>query len=416
MVKKHAPLPDQHQNFWQLTCIQSASYSIPGLLIGGNLAQQYGPSAAISSICIGNLLLWLIGLGVISIAAKQRKNAIETVRSHIGNTGAVLIAFVVLDAFLTWFMIGIRATTQSFSPLIHSNNNSLLVTGGILLGLLITFLSLGGIRLIRRTCVMSLPVILFFVIYSIFRSNHVIVIETWTCSFSAILTVAALTLPGMVNLPTFFRHSRSHADSILALTLITMFGILFQISSVYSGMTEPSEILTVYNMDIGSILYIAFASAVLVISAICLNLVNIYYASAGLTTILPSLTSSKNYFIVGLLGTAMFAFFHGESTAMQFIADTANNLISNTGIVLIFSFIISVATKNRQRSFEKFINLFCWLVVSGVVLTLQICFPEDPHSALIGGISGSLFAYLSILFIEKTIWSIKKIQPEIFTG
>ena len=116
--------PERNQNFWQLTCIQSASQSIPGILIGGILSRQYGPKTAILSICVGNLILWIIGLGVISIAAKERKNAIENVKGFLGKGSSIVMAIILIVAFLSWYMLEIQSSMATLAPLFPSGSKA----------------------------------------------------------------------------------------------------------------------------------------------------------------------------------------------------------------------------------------------------------------------------------------------------
>src|SRR5258708_30245188 len=114
-------------------------------------------------------------------------------------------------AFLTWYMIEINSSVTALAPLIQPTGNIELQIVGFVLGLLIATLAIGGIRLIRWTCVIGLPLMLFFVIYLNIGADYHAFSFSWGFSFSAIISVIAINLPGAVNLPTFFRHSNSRA-------------------------------------------------------------------------------------------------------------------------------------------------------------------------------------------------------------
>src|SRR5262245_60579967 len=93
-------IPDCRQNFWQLASIQGAAQSsLPGILLGGILSRKYGAYTAILSICIGNLILWIMGLGVISMAVRERKNAIQNTARFLGKGGRIFMALVLIVAF-----------------------------------------------------------------------------------------------------------------------------------------------------------------------------------------------------------------------------------------------------------------------------------------------------------------------------
>lgn len=409
MAKRHPSLPDQHQNFWQLTCIQSASQSIPGILIGGVLAQQYNASIAITSICIGNLILWFIGLGVISMASKERKNAIENVRGYLGKGGGILMALILMCAFLSWYILDIQASIEALSPLFNVEKGKGTIKLGIMFGVLIAFLSMGGIKLIKWICVVSFPFVLMSIFYGIFQSKSLGLIDSWEFSIYPILGIVSLTLPAMVNLPTFFRHSNSRSDSILALTLFTIFGGIFQMSSVFTGMTNPSEILTTYGHVSGITTYVVIFATAIVLLLICLNLVNIYFASAGLEEIVPSLAGPKGYLLVGVLGTAVYAFLH-KPDRMIFLENLADNFIANLGIILLASYLVTVIVKHRPRFFEKSLSFTCWFVGSMIAVAMQLYNTQNPSYALLGGICGTVLTLLLILFIEEAVWSMRKVK------
>lgn len=397
--------PERNQNFWQLTCIQSASQSIPGILIGGILSRQYGPKTAILSICVGNLILWIIGLGVISIAAKERKNAIENVKGFLGKGSSIVMAIILIVAFLSWYMLEIQSSMATLAPLFPSGSKIDPTLLGGAFGVIIALLSMGGIRVIRRVCVMVFPFLLAFVLYEIFTSDlSILKTGSWGFSFSGIVTVTAITLAGAVNLPTFFRHSHSKADSFLALTLMTFFFILFQVSTIFTVMVNPTDLL-----DGGSVYQIA-AILFVVLSLISLNLINIYFAAAGFELIFPRLGAAKGNLIVGLIGTVVYVVLQNPNK-MMFLEEIGDNFLANLGVVLLISYLIKAAMKHRPRTFEFIVNSFCWGAGCLAALIVQINYPQDPNKALIIGLCGSIISFLCILFVEETIWALKRLLP-----
>lgn len=396
---------DHNQNFWHLTCILGAAQSLPGILAGGILAKEYGQGTAITSICIGNLILWLIGWGVISIAAKKRKNAVQNVEGYLGKIGGTLMALILLVAFLAWYMIGIKSSTIALASLFQPDSEQTLKVLGVLLGLFVAVLAIGGIRVIKQVTVFSFPFLLFFMLCTNIKQGQVSFEGSWGISGIGIITIAAISLPGMVNLPTFFRHSNSLQDSLIALTLITVFDALFQISTVFTGMTMPSEILGLFNQNA---LVAIFPIAFICILLICLNLVNIYFSSAALQTIVPRLEGPLGYLLVGLIGTIFYVFLQ-NSFLLLFLENVADNCLTNFGVVLLISFLVAALVKHRSRHFEQSVSFFCWMVGCIVALIFQILNPQSLNLPFLAGIGGSVLAFLLIFFFEETIWSMKKV-------
>ena len=110
MSENNLSIPDSHQNFWQLASIQITTIGLPGTIVGGQVAKEYGTGTALLSIFIGNLILWLIGLVIILMSAGKRSNAIENVSNYLGRWGGLLASFFLTMIFLTWYPINIEYT------------------------------------------------------------------------------------------------------------------------------------------------------------------------------------------------------------------------------------------------------------------------------------------------------------------
>jgi hypothetical protein len=220
-------------------------------------------------------------------------------------------------------------------------------------------------------------------------------------SIFGIITIAAANLSGMVNLPTFFRHSRSQADSYLGLSFMILFTILFQIAMLVVSFPEENPIRAGNNAET-----ISWISLILMM-LISINLVNIYFAAAAWEMILPHRRSSKEYVVIGLIGTVAYTFLQ-IPTPMEFLEVMANNFIASLGIVLMMAFLVRIVVKHRPRPLEQLINLACWLL-GGVIGTIaQARGLADPTQTLIVSMSVSFIAFVISIFIEETVWAMRK--------
>lgn len=393
--------PDRHQNFWQLASIQSAATGIPVIMIGGQLAVHYGTGVAITSVILGNLILWMVGIAIVSMAAPGRVNALENVSRYLGKLGGIAAAFFLILSFLSWYILQLNAANAALTHLLLHQETQLQLGAG--LGAFIALLSIGGIQLIKKYCVAILPLFLVFVIYSmIVTIPHFRIDSIWEFSFLGIIAIISTTLPGIVNLPTFFRHSRSRYDSYLGLSLMIAFTMLFQIYAVISGFHDITSIVA------ENFTYAILLSAFILLSLISINLVNIYFASAGWEMIFPHRKSNKEFVIVGLLGTAAYTFLQ-VSAPMQFFLSMAENFIASLGVVLLMSFLIKTFAQHRPRPYEKLINMSCWFfgALLGTILSAQDHI--GPSHALIISFSATSIAFLCVIYIEETYWSVKKV-------
>lgn len=401
---------DHNQNFWQLASIQATAMGLPVFLIGGQIAKEIGPGAAIVSVLIGNLILWIIALAIVGMTGGARTNAIENVKRYLGKPSGVIAAFVLIAAFLAWFSLQIRASItfmEAFLGMPSLGDLSLRI--GATLGLFISLLSVGGIRLIKWICVASLPILTILSIYFFYLCDSIPLNKlNFAFSFSAITSVVIIILPGIVNLPTFFRHSRSKPHSFLAISLMTILISFFQCLSIYMGVSDPVDLANNQFVSSGMQLNIFALGLFVLLSLICINLVNIYLASAGWETIVKKVTGPKEYAIVGLAGTAVFTFLQ-INFPMQLIENVVNSYIASLGVVLLIAFLIRIIVRHRPRIFEKIISNICWFF--GCIAATQILYylPYSVNKAVLIAMGISALAFLVIIFIEETVWSIRKL-------
>lgn len=407
MASRKIEIPDSNQSFWHLTCIQASAQSLLGILLGARLSDAYGAGTAMASICIGNLILWIIGLAVISMTKSTRQNAMENVISYLGKTSGVIASLILMSAFMSWYIMDINATLETVNEFFQSYpgwEGNISIRIGVSLGLLTALLAIGGIRFIRKICTYSFPFFLVFVLFMMFASHKSPIFKgTWGISITAIATATAINLPGFVNLPTFFRHARSKADAFTALSLITIFDILFEVSSIYIGETDYSSLFSWYHAEFGSI-YLIFAMAFVFLAFLCLNLVNIYFASAGWEIIIPRIAGAKEYAIIGLAGTAAYTFIQ-TLRPMVFLENTTNNLIASLGIILLLAFLVQLVVQHRPRKLDKFVNNVCWFVGAVVAVAVLVWDPDAASRSLIAGVGASALAFVVIMYFEETRWA-----------
>lgn len=402
LARNISAFTDHSQNYWQLASIQAASIGLPVLVSGGRLAEHLSMGAAISSIIIGNLLLWAIGLVMISLAITDRSNAIEMVKKYLGKTGALLSSIFLVIAFLSWYVLQIKSSIVAINQLVPLEEDAL--RWGAVLGLFVALLSIGGIYFIKKLSVISLPFLFLTMIYLCWRSVGYFRIDfSWEFSFTGTIAVLSLNFGGMVNLPTFFRHSRSRIDSYFGLSLTIFLYILFQLISVMVDFPQLSHIHS-------ESLFHLFVWLLFILVALCVvNLVNIYFASAGWEMIFPHRKSSREYVVVGLLGTTAYTFLQ-LSQPMQYLENMASNFIASLGLVLVLAFVMRLVLKNRPNGAGQYVNIGCW-IFGGILGTAVYSHGEFAGAhGMILSMTASLIAYLCVIFVEETVWAVRKLS------
>jgi len=146
---------------------------------------------------------------------------------------------------------------------------------------------------------------------------------------------------------------------------------------------------------------------VLTLSTLCVNIVNIYFASAALEFVMPTFADARGYVLIGLIGVLALSIFKSE-TIVSNLETITNNFIGSLGVVLVAGYLSRIIIAHRFRRLEKEINIFCWIL--GCIVSLTTFFiKQDITTTFVSGIFTSVLAFIVIVFIEETSWSIRRI-------
>jgi purine-cytosine permease-like protein len=403
-VSRHT-LIHRDQKWYHLSTILSGSLPFPVIIVGNQVAAKYGAGTAICSILVGNLILWLIGICVMSMTMRDRSNAIQNVKSYLGKYGAIAMWLILMSAILNWFARQIAESAPSIALYFSGQSTSAIVRIGAAFGLFTTLLATGGIRLIKIAVASSFPFIFCYYLFAIFRSNFSISqIEGFSLSLPAIIMTISTLVPGIINLPTLFRHASSKEDCFLGLSLLMILISFFEISTIWMKFSNP------YFTPTGSInsLFSIATLLFLVLTLIYINLINIYYGSACWETYVPRFEGPKGYAVIGLMGTAVYTFLQIQ-TPFFYILNLTDCFLASLGVALLIGYLIRIIVQHRPRKFEKAINGFCWLIGCVVSTIFVIQNVKDLSYPLVMGAAGTTMAFLVVIFIEETAWAAKKL-------
>ncbi|MCB1117729.1 MAG: hypothetical protein KDK50_04010 [Chlamydiia bacterium] len=406
-VTHHMTFPDHTQSFWQLGAIQAASFGLPDLVIGQQIVKNYDVGSALFAIIVGNLILWIIGLAIVAMSIRDKKkwHAIENAVEYLGKPAGVIAAIVLLLAILAWYSLQLQSSAVAVKALIPNIDWLSIGTIAVVFGLVISVMAYGGIRLIKKVCVFSVPFLVLFCLYATFISDHSVALNgPWRLSLPAVSIVILINLPGMINLPTFFRHSRSRVDSFFALTIMTVFMMFFQATSIWIGIDNPKMIADVSCTGLACIFYYIFAFIFLLLATTCINLVNIYFVSASLETLMKAHTNPRNYVAVGLIGTLVYLGAHYGAPVL-FLENLVDNFIACLGIILLLALLTRIVVHHRPRTLDKLVSNSCWAIgcVSALITLIQT--PNDPSHAFMIGSGMSVLSFIVAIFVEETIWA-----------
>ncbi len=398
----------------QLGIILGTSLGITSMVVGSQLVQSIGMGSAIVVSLIGNLVLWLIGLSIVSMA-KQKNDAIQNIKGYLGNKTGLLAAVILIPACIIWYVFQMQSAVVLFLNIFSLGEHNIYgLKIGVILGVLITILSIGGIKSIKWVGLIGFPILILITIFSLFHSSKDILFETqYSFSYFGLITIIYSWLAGYMNVPTFTRHCESKADAYLALSIMAILHTIFQISM----MIVRIDYLLSGNHNffgVGSVLNDFLVGLLILTSFLSINLINVYFSSAGWDAIFLKLNGRYKYPIISLLGMAVFLFYPLSSGFWGSPVGITENfltiLIVNLGVVLIVNALIRIIVKHRPRSFIKFWNSVCWLVGLMVASWFQFFRDYNSHESLLVGIFTILLAFLVLFFVEETVWSIKNLE------
>ncbi|MBX7066752.1 MAG: hypothetical protein K1X28_05935 [Parachlamydiales bacterium] len=395
-----------------MACIPAMPMILTAIIVGEQLAIQYGIGTSICSILIGNLCLWIIGMVMISMSYQDRTNAIQNAKNYIGKYGGMLSAIILTIAFINWFVIVLNSTLITIDDLFHFGAfwENQLVRFGAGLGVLAALFSMGRVSILKWATSLACPLIIAYHMFAILSQKHTVMLnsEKWELSYSGIWITILVFLPGMINIPTIFRYSRSRAHSYLGLSLFVMFVSLFQISSIWMPFTQN---LTVNYTGSYFQIFAIFTLVILLFKAVFANVLNIYLASASWETFLPRFEGNKGNAIMGMLSTAVYTLIQIASPS-NFLRDLLNAYLAILGIVLLIAFIAQVIIKHRPRIQEKIVNALAWVFGCLAATICLIQTPENPIHSLLMGIGITLLFFALVIFFEETVWGIRKLFSE----
>lgn len=403
MTNSLQTLPDTNQNFWQLTAIQVMTYGLPCLLMGPLLAREVGVGAAYTSILIGNLILWFIGMGIVLMSSDGRPNAIQNIRNYFGFAGALAANVVLGLTFLIWYSINLNMLVKSLCAIASASIPGLHYFG-IALGVFVAFLSMGGIVLIRKVCAFAFPLIAFLFCFSFSSFKSYLEFDGFKFSLFGTLSILLVSFAGQVNLPTFFRHSRSKADSVLAFTLVIVIISVFQLIAINSDLLS----ILIDLFPSCSPLCVLFSLLYVLVATICANLNNIYFSSAVLEFFFPNSKRWWGYLSVGLLGSLIYGLF-GPSNFFVLTQNLIEFFVFNLTVVLLMAFSSKMFMKYNPTSIEKLTNNVCWFF-GCLVSFIMIKYPViDRFASFYSGTVSSILCFIFLLFIRKIYTAIKKL-------
>ncbi len=377
MAKAHT-LPDTHQSSLQLAVIQlTGIISLPVLASSVLIRHLTNFTDAVVTVVLANVILWVIRYGIISMSYKGRKSALDIAQDYLGNIGGYFIGALLLASTLAWFIVETTLASNVLTQLIPLNTGegvNRFIQTSVVLGILSTLFCMEGIVVLRLLAVFSFPILILVFIGVLFTSPlQTISSETVGISLMGLSIALGTSLGITVDLPTFFRHSRSWKTSINALTIIQLVSLAISIAGLFLGpvISPWLESQEGINFAASSTAQKIFIIILIFVSVVCANVSNVYSSSVGWEIIAPIFAGRKEYLILGLGLTTIYILV-ANIFSMHSLLDTTDNALVNLCLVLVLAYVLSLLFRRSPSSLEKGTYFFAWLI-STTLNILQFC-------------------------------------------
>lgn len=362
------------QSWWELLAIQAGgTLCLPVIIVGQLLCQKYGWMAAALSIVTGNVLLLTIALAMAGLSTFQRKSTVEHAISRFGNRGSFLFGSIMIVSMLGWFAIQLNMMNLSLQGLLGLMGifiSPLVLT--LIVGILISAAMCFGMKGMKTLSLISAPLLLVTMIYSIFSIKGSIAIApmltfSWISGLSIIL---GANIGAIIDLPTFFQHARSKKDGFIC--IILLYGLivpLIELSGVYLTAYSPhGSILEILQTGHG-FFWIVWTSVFVFLSGWTTNNSNLYSAIVSSYSLLKTLGHVGRTFLFGGIATLLACF--NPLGHMEVTLEALGVTIGSMGAVILSSYLIERIKGNSQAI--SWISILSWGVgVSVGILSFML--------------------------------------------
>jgi len=330
--------------------------SMPVVMVGHILAENYGTIAALIAIGIGNTLLCAVGFMMARLALKYRATTSDTVGRLGGGTLSKVFGVAMVVSMLGWFVVQCSVLVDFAQGYCPAAPQALLV---LLIGASLILTTMGDIKRLFVFSEKLGPLILLsclaMFMWSIVDAQIVQGSQDTIAFLPALSLVLATSLGVVIDVPTYYRIASSRKEAFLSL-----FIVIWLVTSV----VQVLGVILVSQYSLTELIMSPFG-IVLAVSGWLMNVNNLYSAVVSSQTLFKWGGFALRSIVFGGIGLMIVGLHAGESLATTIEAITLG--ISSMGGVMI----ACVVTERRSA-----LALGCaWLIgvlIGGLGLTGSI--------------------------------------------
>ena len=337
-------------NWRQLLSIEvGGAICLPVILVGHKLFLSYGLVPSLVAVVVGNLVLFFMALVFAEMSYKNKLPTTDNAVHYFGKGGVKLFALTLLTAKCFWFAIQLDMMGE--------------VLGGAmaikaLLGGLIVAIALFGLKALTLFSSISMPILIGTMGYAFYGSlgkegSHLS--ETMTYEGISVAIAAAIT--AVVDMPTYFRHSKSRRDSRIAVVIFILVALpLIEGLGIYLSYKNPGTTILETFSSAGSYLWGIWIALFLLLAGWTTNNTNLYSAANCLGTLTPQFSMRSRQVAIGGVGTALCLLDLPKHFVL--ILQLLGVSVVSMGVVILTSYLLNRVSK-------KF-NLIAWGISAGI--------------------------------------------------
>ncbi len=344
------------QNWISLSAIQvGGAICLPVLLIGFELARQYGLLSALIAILIGNVLLFSLSLVYAKMSTASDKVTAAHAELYFGRRAKAIFACVMALSMCLWFAIQAQLMAQD---VIHMLPESVAKSGygeavvSFFIAALIVICALSGIRSIEMLSQVAVPLMIITMCIALFRGTKSV--EYMPVShLSGLSLVLAVSIGAVVDMPTFFRHAANSKEAIKACVTTFLIGIplVEMMGAFLSASTQAGSFMEALYCFDGSV-WKGWILAFIMLAGWTTNNTNLYSASMSIQSLLPKLSDKKAILFLGAVAAVLSAC--NIIGHLSLFLDVMGITISSMGGVILSAFIMQ-GDKNRKGNMLAFV-------------------------------------------------------------
>ena len=347
-------------HYKKLILIQGGgAVSLPLIMVGQHLGATLGFMKGFLALLLGNFFLMLLSVPMSILSREIREPTSAVAERFFGKKGQLFCSLVLTLGMFGWFAIQVNVISESLQKVCNISVPSFALN--LLVGLLITMVTLKGIERVLQIAKLALPLFVIMLFgFCFFAPSPSFEMGSGHLSLSMACMVIGSAIAGVTDLPTYFRFAKSKKDAVIAGLLL--FGLvvpLVELAGLYIGSGKGGNTFVEAAMNNALALPMTFF---VIFSGFTINNLNLYSATINSQYLFPRLGYKARCCLTGALATTLCLF--NFVFLLEPFLDVLGVLLSSMAGCLIGVFLIERLIGKKVSVNKRPINLLFWLLAA----------------------------------------------------